>query len=199
MKRIFLKDKISQTNSIIPEYIMSIWCENNFIHKGGVSSKLFQSFSRFQSMYSVSIKYDLLISSNENWCQNECQKQNYLMRWSKDELTTWLLSLENCKHVIPLEWAFSIFLRHWPELILQTLTLPACEPVTNISLSLENAIHKTACSIIIKFSYKNKLTSVRKLFWISFVIERVVYTMYLYTICKYLLLMLSIIYFNVFW
>lgn len=75
------------------------------------------------------------------------------MEWSKEALNTWLLSLENCRQVIPLVWAFSIFLRHWPVLIRHTFMRPVWHPLTNISLSLENAMQSKACSIIMKFSW----------------------------------------------
>lgn len=81
---------------------------------------------------------------------------NYLIMWSKDALSTWLLSLENCKQVMPFECAFSILRKHWPVIMRHTLIRPACDPVTSISLSRENAMHKTACSIIMKLSWNTK-------------------------------------------
>lgn len=135
---------------------MAILWENHFIYKRTMPPEFLQSFSWFQAMYSATKN----LINNACWSFSFFIKAN-LITWSKEALKTWLLSLENCKQVIPFAWAFSIFLKHCPVLILQTLIFPACEPVATISLSLENAMHNTACSIIMKFSWAWYFKSLR--------------------------------------
>ena len=64
----------------------------------------------------------------------------------------WELSLEKRRQVMPFEWAFSNLRKHWPVVIFHTRTCPDSEPEANISESREKVKHKTASSIIIKFS-----------------------------------------------
>ena len=71
---------------------------------------------------------------------------------SKEELTSWELSLLNIKQVMPLEWAFSNFLKHCPVEIFQTLIWPCSDPDANISESLKNRTSMTICEFI-QFSW----------------------------------------------
>ncbi len=64
-------------------------------------------------------------------------------------------------HVMPLLCAFSYFLRHWPVWIFQTFILPSWAPVASISESLLKHKHKTASSIIMKFSWAWYFKSLR--------------------------------------
>lgn len=80
----------------------------------------------------------------------------HLMVASKDALSTWLLSRENCRQVTPLICAFSKRRRHCPVWMRHTFTFPSCEPDASISESLLNDMHSTASSIIMKLSYRTE-------------------------------------------
>ena len=61
--------------------------------------------------------------------------KDYLMVWSNEALSSWLLSLEKLTEVIPLLWALSNFLRHCPVRIFQTWKKGTC---FNIFFKQEN-------------------------------------------------------------
>lgn len=109
--------------------MVAVRCECCFINKRRVSSELFQRLARLQPVNPVERRNITVmvhwwekekVRKEKAWEKNSFISEGYLMVWSKEALSSWLLSLQKLRQVTPLLWARSKRRKHWPLWIFHT-------------------------------------------------------------------------------
>ena len=67
----------------------------------------------------------------QKWRDNNKVERDNLMVWSKEALSSWLLSFEKQTDVTPLLWARSKRRRHWPVKIFHTYAVHQCKQIAH--------------------------------------------------------------------